>query len=547
MRGAGPHRPSRSEVRSHAARRSIPDEVGEGTRSIGPTSPSFPSWMEATRVPRSRCARYDSQSMSLRSSFVGASPRARRARIGRALLGAFAGALLVLSSCPRAPSAPARRVILITCDTLRADRLGFDGYTRPTSPSLDAFAARCVAYDEAYTTIPITGPALSALHTGRLPDELGLAGGNKNLLGAPATTLAELARGAGMKTGAVVSNWVLRRPAPEQGDVGLQQGFAHYDDRMESREGARAMFERRAPETTDAAIEWLEACKRAGDDRVFLWVHYQDPHGPYVPPPEMLAGLERPSTGEPAPPIGRTQLGRGQIPMYQAVDGERDPERYRVRYDGEVRYFDAQFGRLIAWLETNGWYDDALIVFTSDHGESLGEHGFWFCHGENVFREEVRVPLLVKAPKSIAPPPARSSATVSHLDLWPTVLEALSVAGRENRGVSLLRGAPTSERACVQVVREPGSAARWSAVTDGRWRLVAEAGRPEALFDVGTDPAELHDLAAAQAAKVSELRTRGDEFTRRRAEPLIAPVPLLNSPETQRALRHTGYEGGDDH
>ena len=198
-------------------------------------------------MPRSRCARYDSQSMSLCSSFVGASPRARRARIGRALLGAFAGALLVLSSCPRAPSAPARRVILITCDTLRADRLGFDGYTRPTSPSLDAFAARCVAYDEAYTTIPITGPALSALHTGRLPDELGLAGGNKNLLGAPATTLAELARGAGMKTGAVVSNWVLRRPEPEQGDVGLQQGFAHYDDRMESREGARAMFERGCP------------------------------------------------------------------------------------------------------------------------------------------------------------------------------------------------------------------------------------------------------------------------------------------------------------
>lgn len=457
-------------------------------------------------------------------------------------------ALLALASCSRPPASPARRVILITCDTLRADRLGVYGYARPTSPRVDAFAKDGVVFESAYTTIPITGPALSALHTGRLPDELGLASGNKLLLGAPAVTLAEIVRDAGISTAAIVSNWVLRRPAPEQGDVGVKQGFQHFDDRMDSKEGARDVFERKAPATTDAAIDWLAKRKSTNDDRFFLWVHYQDPHGPYQPSKEMLAGLERPATDEPALPLGKTQFGRGQIPSYQNIDGERAPERYRERYDGEVRTFDAQFGRLIDWLKANGWFDDALIVFTADHGESLGEHGFWFCHGENVHREEVRVPLVVKYPHgAVHPNAARVAELATHLDLWPTTLDAFGLPARPNRGTSLFAEALPADRVSSQVVRQPGAPERWIAATDGRWRLVQEGTNAPKLFDVAADPGEERDLAAANAARMQELAGRLRAYEASHAAPPIAPVRLAPTSENQRALRNTGYEGDDEH
>lgn len=457
-------------------------------------------------------------------------------------------ALLALASCSRAPAPPPRRVILVTCDTLRADRLGVYGYARPTSPNVDAFAKDGVVFDEAYTTIPITGPALSALHTGRLPDELGLAGGNAFLLGAQATTLAEVLRAAGVRTGAVVSNWVLRAPAPGQGDAGVQQGFEHFDDRMEAREGVRDSYERLAADTTDAALRWLDARAAAGDAHVFLWAHYQDPHGPYRPAPEMLAGLERPSTNEPDLPLGTTRFGKGQIPRYQDVDGERAPERYRMRYDGEVRSFDAHFGRLVAWLKSKGWYDDALIVFTADHGESLGEHGYWFCHGENVYREEARVPLVVKYPRGAARPEAqRVRELATHLDLWPTVLEAFALPARPNRGTSLLAAALPADRVASQVVRAPRTPDRWVAATDGRWRMVQEGASAPRLFDLAADPGEEHDLAAAQPERVLELARRVQQFTAAHASAPIAPVRLLPTSENQRALQHTGYTGDDEH
>jgi len=457
-------------------------------------------------------------------------------------------ALLALCGCSRAPAATPRRVILVTCDTLRADRLGAYGYARPTSPNLDAFAKDGVVFDEAYTTIPITGPALSALFTGLLPDELGLAGGNAFLLGAQATTLAEVLRAAGVRTGAVVSNWVLRAPAPEQGDVGLKQGFEHYDDRMQTREGVRDSFERLAADTTDAALRWLDARKAKAEDPLFLWVHYQDPHGPYRPAPEMLTGLERPLTDEPELALGTTRFGKGQLPRYQDVDGERAPERYRIRYDGEVRTFDAHFGRLVAWLKSNGWYDDALVVFTADHGESLGEHDYWFCHGENVHREEVRVPLVVKYPRGATRPKAeRVRELATHLDLWPTVLEAFALPPRPNRGTSLLVATLPAERVATQVVREPRAPDRWFAATDGRWRLVQQGAEAPRLFDVAADPFEARDLASAEPARVDELARRAQRFVADHANAPIAPARLLPTSENQRALQHTGYTDDDEH
>lgn len=456
--------------------------------------------------------------------------------------------LALLAACSHEPPGPARRVILVTCDTLRADALGVFGAKLPTSPNVDAFAKDGVAFTSAYSSAPITGPSISSLLTGLLPDELGVPAGNRFLIGSDVTTIAEVLRDARIPTAAVVSNWVLRKLEPELGDVGVQQGFETFDDRMEQKEPNRDYFERQAPETTDAAIAWMRARKERGDDRFFLWVHYQDPHGPYLPPQAALDALGPPETSssEPSLQVGKTQKGLGQIPQYQVVEGETRPSQYARRYAGEVRHFDAHFGRLVAWLKENGWYDDALLVFTADHGESLGEHGYWFCHGENVHVEEVRVPLVVKYPRGATRPSAPVDATlVGHLDVWPTVLEAFGLPARPNRGTSLFVHTVPDRRVNAQVLGAPKALGRWIAIGDGRWRMVQRETKPPMLFDLASDPGEQHDLARQAPDKLRELDERMRRFLSQQVS-VHVPTPMKTSPEIERALRGAGYAGDDD-
>ncbi len=316
---------------------------------------------------------------------------------------------------------------------------------------------------------------------------------------------------------------------------------------MTTREKNREMFERSSPDTTAAAIRWLEAAKGKGDDRFFLWVHYQDPHGPYAPPPDVAAQFPPRATATTLLQIGTTNKGKGQIPRYQAIDGERDPEAYRARYDAEIRWFDQGFGRLIEWLRTNGWFDDALVVFTADHGESLGEHDYWFCHGENVYREVVRVPLIVHYPRGTSGPAlGRSTALVGHLDLWPTLIGAFGLEAAPNRGVSLLGATLPSGRVVPQTMGAPGSGARWVGVTDEQYRLILPPRAAPQLYDVRADPLELVDLAASHGDVVESLAKRYQAFLRTDARKSLLEMPAPIDPEREKALEHLGYTDGDD-
>jgi arylsulfatase A-like enzyme len=461
---------------------------------------------------------------------------------------------IVAASCSK-PEAhgPARRVILITCDTLRPDRLGTYGCALPTSPNVDAFARDNVVFDLAYSTAPWTVPALCALHTGKLPDELGVPGGNRFPLPSQAVTIAELARDGGYATAAVVSNWVVRRPDPGRGDVGLPQGFETYDDEMTVKETNRDLYERVAPDTAVAAVRWLDAAKESGRDRFFLWVHFQDPHGPYRPPADVAKRFERPMTSEPNLAIGETNKGKGQLPRYQVEDGETRPEAYRIRYDGEIAYFDASFGRLIDEIRKLGWLDDSLLVFTADHGESLGEHGYWFCHGENLYDEEVRVPLAIHFPRgskhvagSASERGERVKDLVGHLDLWPTILEALGVEGGENRGTSLFRETLPQDRVSVQTFGRAGFPNRWEAVGDGRFRLLMSVGADPQLFDHANDPKELTNLASKDPARVAALWKRKQEYVESHKSAPLHELDVKNDDRTKRGLKGLGYTEGDE-
>ncbi len=457
-----------------------------------------------------------------------------------------------LGGCGGEPPPGPRRVILITCDTLRPDRLGAYGYQRPTSPNLDAFAREGIVFDAAYSSAPWTRPALASLLTGRLPEEVGAAPGNQRMPPAEVETLAERIAAHGIQTAAVVSNGLIRRPPPGAGDVDLQQGFQVYDDRMNALERNREMPERRAPRTTDAALMWLEQHEASGGGPFFLWVHYQDPHGPYTPPEHVAGAFDRVlAPDEPRLAPGRTMQGEGQIPFYQLL-GEGAPElrpgRYRDRYDAEIAYFDAHLGRLLAWLRQRPWYPDALVIFSSDHGESLGEHDFWFCHGENVQREEVHVPLVVRYPRGAVRPRAqrtgalaRVEAPVSHLDLWPTVLEALGLPPGPCRGLSLFARQLPPERVLAQAFPPPrAERAQWAA-SDGRWRLLWRADGVRRLYDVRADPGETQDVSARHPEVVARLLAGHASATAELPGAVPEGLDLELDPATREALQKLGY------
>jgi arylsulfatase A-like enzyme len=451
------------------------------------------------------------------------------------------------ASTPAPPRPLAEDFILITCDTLRADHLGAYGEKRPLTPRLDAFAQSALLFEEAYSNAPMTQPSVSCLLTGKLPGEIGVTPGNKTRMPSAAETLAERLRAAGFATAAVVSNYVLRSDPIRPDQVGTRQGFIDFDDRMTARERNRELRERVATDTTDAAIAWLEDPKRDPARRFFLWVHYQDPHGPYVPPDPYAKQVAVEARGEKPLRLGTNNRGRGQLPNYQVLGEERDPAVYRALYAAEVRYFDEELGRLLACLERRHLFERSLVIFTSDHGESLGDHGFWFCHGENVHRELVHVPLLVRTPATKEG--RRIAAPASHLDVWPTALEALGLPHEGARGLVLLEpDRLPRHRLLAQFLRLEGNRPDWSALSDGRWRVVwNDEDDVPMLFDVRADPGELHDLHERFPERAAEMRRQFEEL-----EASLVDVPddggKDGMTEEERArLKALGYaDDGDD-
>ncbi|MBW2400612.1 MAG: sulfatase, partial [Deltaproteobacteria bacterium] len=304
--------------------------------------------------------------------------------------------LLALAGCTPPTSSPAPQLLLlISVDTLRADRLGSYGSELGISPNLDAFAEQSQVFEAAYAPTSFTLPSISALLTGRYPEEIGILG-NRSALAPSVPTLATALREAGWRSAAVVGNLVLRRNA------GLAEGFDVYDDDLQDLESTRGWPERVARDTTDAALAQLDGFPRNHDDRLFLWVHYQDPHGPYTPP---VGHRERFLESERAKQDGQRDLpeatghrGRGHIPDYQVVDEQREVAFYRAGYDGEIHYLDAELGRLLSVLDERELTPRSVVVFTADHGESLGERDYWFAHGDRLDEALVRVPLLLRVP-----------------------------------------------------------------------------------------------------------------------------------------------------
>ena len=415
-----------------------------------------------------------------------------------ALVAASLTACRSRSAAERSPAVVAGRpIILVTIDTLRADRLGAYGSAKGLTPALDRFAQDAARFTAAVTQVPLTLPAHATILTGLHPEQHGVRTNDGFRLAAGVPTLAEALHARGYATGAFIGGY------PLQATFGLARGFDRYDDDFLRAAGA---VERSADEVVRSALAWID---QRQSQPFFAWLHLFDPHSPYTPPaPFATAHADAP-------------------------------------YDGEVAYTDAAIGRLFEHLQRSGLFSRAAILIVADHGESLGEHGER-THGTFLYDATVRVPLLVKLPDVAA---SRVVAVpVETADLAPTIASMAGASLGTVDGRSLLPllaardgAAGDPDRPAYAESYYQNVLLGWSplrAVRTARWKFI-EAPRPE-MYDLERDPGELRNQVDGRAALASGLQ-RALPFLRADASAGGAPAAAGESAERLRSL---GYLSG---
>jgi arylsulfatase len=449
------------------------------------------------------------------------------------ILGSFLVLGSTTSGCSETPRERAPHVFLITVDTLRADRLGAYGSRRNLTPRLDALAETSLVFDQAYATAPITLPSVSSLLTGRHPSVTGVTS-NLGIVPETVPTLASRLRDHGWRTGAVVSNFALR-PVTR-----LDRGFDRYDDQLDRVELNRVHPERIAGETRAAALRLLDELAGADDKPVFLWVHFQDPHGPYTPPDGYLERTIEAARAEPDGrkrlPLGRSGSGVGAIPKFQVLGNEREIGFYRASYDAEVIYTDAEIGVLLDGIDDRGLLEEAIVVFATDHGEGLGENDYWFAHREYLIDSLVHVPLMIRAPGVT---PGRRSDLASLLDIFPTLLGLLGLERGTGEGRDLLAGGREPSGLLLSTF-EGSKPSRVAVVANGFKYTLSQPGETpqEDLHRLGD---ESRNLAGEQPERLASLRELL-RILRDELPPRIGPSKQQTPSDLEKArLRALGY------
>jgi arylsulfatase A-like enzyme/tetratricopeptide (TPR) repeat protein len=396
--------------------------------------------------------------------------------------------------------------VLVTIDTLRADRLGVYGNPSVATPNLDRIAQQGAMALHAAAHVPLTRPSHASLFTGLYPSEHGIRDNVSPPLGKGFPVLADVLQQRGFRTAAFVSSIVLSKQS------GLGRGFDTYSDAFEAGEDDVRFLntiQKRGDKTVEEAIAWL----RQPGERRFLWLHLYDPHDPYEPP-------------------------------------EPYASRYADRpYDGEVAWSDELVGRLDTALAAAGLRDDTALVVTSDHGEGLDEHGE-AVHGFFVYETTLRVPLLARGPGIT--PGTRLDAVARTIDLLPTLLDllGLSVATPKVSGRSLaaaLRGAPLDEEPSFGESLVPLVHYGWSDLRSlrlGSWKYIL-APRPE-LYDLEHDPGERRNVIDQQPGRARSLRSGLEQHLKQEQTALAAAdrTTAAVPPDLLEKLGALGYVSG---
>ena len=436
---------------------------------------------------------------------------------------------LALVACVPLPLISAERpanVLILSVDTLRSDRMSGYGYHRQTSPNIDRLLAKGARFTQARTVEPLTAPALASMLISMPPHEHGSTR-NGLRVRPDLPSLPRVLRRQGYRAAAFVGSWTLRKNLWEMND--------HFDTYEAVLTKSRWMGvwtrEAQAEDLNKRSLAWLSShIENEGKRPFFLWVHYVEPHAPYVLQEDFLE-----------------QIG-------PAPDGDLKSKSYR--YDSEIAFVDDQIGRLLERVGELVSLQDTLVVFVSDHGESLGEHDYW-GHGRNLFEPNLRIPLGVVFEGRVEPVAQSAPAVIT--DIAPTVMGLLGfevpsffqgldwapvlagkVASPMNR-VTLYethKGAARPyegkeqlrQKGLLQVGRLAGSRKEF-------FRLKGEA---RSVFDLARDPGELENLVPADSEISSSLK----EWLNRVQQGLLLaddlPPPSLSEEDTE-ALRALGY------
>jgi arylsulfatase A-like enzyme len=486
---------------------------------------------------------------------------------GRAVLRLAAAVLGLVGAIAPACARHERplNVVLISVDTLRADRLGVYGYTtRSTSPRIDALAGEALVFEVHVAAAPWTTPSHMSLLTGLSPTRHGVTGSDRGLrealrgerpierLPEAITTLAEALAARGWATAAFTGGATL------DPRIGFDQGFEEYDTSMVKLDQAKI----------DRVLGWIDD---HAEEPFFLFWHTFEVHAPYVAPDflaDVLPAERARALGErldAIPEKNGWKAVRAAKRVMRAHDAY-DPEVTRALYDGGILSFDRWLGRLVDGLQERGLWDRTLLVLTSDHGEQLGEEGrpapfgdgFYNVHGHTLYEELIRVPLIVRVPgirggQRIVP-------VTAAIDVMPTILDVLDVeAPREVQGRSLrpLWERPEEWTPTAALSESLSEGEEMKSLRTDRYKYlvtinaatVAEKGRShvppdpkDTLYNLHEDPGERRNLLDG---------ADGDEEARRAAalsvelrERLVTvgrPEEGQLSPEAREGLEALGY------
>ncbi len=450
------------------------------------------------------------------------------------------------------PASHPHNLVLITIDTLRADHLSCYGYQRRTTPRFDELAQKGTLFEQAMTQWPKTSPAVASLLTSTYGSTSGVARTTLDKkVPLSYELLPELLHAAGYETLGAVANMSL---SPT---FHFDQGFDHFE-----------AINRNADATGLGKLARELLARRDRSRPYLLWLHYLDPHAPYLPPARCSKDFVGDALYEAdvRPPVPIDPVVRdphapkqecndlGQVPAYAYMPGKNHIRDYVAQYDGDIRYVDEQVGALLDEMRNDGHLDGAIVVLTADHGEALGGHNYFFEHGRFPYDDCLRVPLIVVHPEW---QPARVSSPVGLIDLAPTLLEMVGVEpGWQFQGRSRLAwlraGAP--EEQAAPVFSESGYIKAFEvSIHKGRHKLIklgsrylAEmlTGAPYELYDVLADPDETKNLVDEQPELFESLRVELDAYARI-AYARVPPPPddeaFRPTAEELEIIRSLGY------
>ena len=431
------------------------------------------------------------------------------------------------------PTAKPLNIVLISIDTLRADHLGCYGYFRDTSPVIDALAEQSILFENCLSPMATTLPAHTSVFTATYPLEHGILSNIKEdktryVRAAGLRTFAEAAAKRGYRTAGFVS------AAPLTRSTGTDTGFESFDEPKTR--------QREAAATNERVLPWLE---ETDDQPFFLFVHYFDPHYPYISR-DPFKGLF--TTDEQL----EAHIAQRGIPdtikrftENSRIEDTRDAINH---YDIEIRYVDWQVGLVLNKLKQLGLWDRTALILMSDHGEGFGEHGS-VGHG-SVPREQIHVPLMMRVPGH---EPRRVTAPISLVDLLPTALGRIGgdwsgfleqgsgsdVLAQDHQTQDLLSQRTANERGDLEGLIY--------ALVSGPWRLVSLSEEPDRLYYWTSDPLELLTVHADTEGGAASRRSGGGELLQvyvERGRELAGedgPAEAPMDPELLEKLRSLGY------